>query len=680
VHVKGNLPLTSFDCAIEQFAFHQGDVEGITVRVTPDFAKVIHVGMSAHGDYTYYLPDELAFEASTHPVVNCAVFSHASYNSLDSSRFIHPSPADYRVLLDSVPLGSSDVSAGKLNFIDDITWGDVVWRPFAESGGETSPNGQLVFIGFDGSIDNPINGQTWASFRGDLGEHRANGYTRIISIRADLWDIQKTSFDAGEAYADSHNEIPVEYKSGNGPDGFGKRLDRMMLASPVDLVKQNVLVSSRLSPVFVLGVDPANPTGDVTLRPLDLGVPPAFYQHWTQVSLGHNTSPIMLINDGTQMAAGVASGSGAGTHIGQFPLDHLGGGTKWRVSGNKSGGVPGLQSAYNNFLFIGAQTPDFYGPPVVLEQEWGVIERNAQWGVVPIIPGRSMLALIAMYRSSHDDSLWWSAFDPVELNWMPDAPIGSGMSASSGPALASLNGQIVAVYRGTDNQLWWSAYNANGHQWQHNQPFGQGMKSSAAPALAVLNGTLYCVHRGYDDDGLWWSTFDANSNTWVKNRVFGQGIATPSGPAVAALNNVLYCVHRGNDNGLWWTKFDAATSAWAPDQSFGQGAKTQGVALAVLKGTLYCAYRGMDNQLYWTLFKPSLSSWQTSQAFGQGIPTSAAPSLTAFNGNLYCTYKAAGGQNLWWTMFDPVTGKWSNNRLFTFDIRSQDAPAVLSAV
>ena len=65
-----------------------------------------------------------------------------------------------------------------------------------------------------------------------------------------------------------NDRIPEEYKSGNGPDGFGKRLDRMMIANPVDLVKKNVHGLSRLSPVFVLGVDPSNPTGDVTLQPL----------------------------------------------------------------------------------------------------------------------------------------------------------------------------------------------------------------------------------------------------------------------------------------------------------------------------------------------------------------------------------------------------------------------------
>ena len=296
----------------------------------------------------------------------------------------------------------------------------------------------------------------------------------------------------------------------------------MMMASPVDLVKQIVVVGSRLSPMFVLAVDPANPTGNVTLQPLEFGVPPAFYHHWTQVSYTKGSSPVVLINDGTQMAAGVATGSGAGTAIGQVPLDHLGGGTKWRVFGSGFGSIPiALQSTFNNLLFIGAQTPDFWGPAAVLEQEWSQIGRNAQWGILPIIPGKSMLALIAMYRSSHDDSLWWSAFDPLSRNWMPDAPIGSGMSASSGPALASLSGQIVAVFRGTDNQLWWSAYNANGRQWQLNEP-----------SLAAYNGDLYCTYKGTGSQHLWWTMFDPTVGTWASSHQFNFDIRSQDAPAV----------------------------------------------------------------------------------------------------------------------------------------------------
>lgn len=683
VNVAGDIPLDSFDCAIEQFAFHQGDVESITVRVTPDFSKVIHVGMAAHGHYhTYYLPDELAFVTGTHPLVNCAVFSHASYNSLDSSRFIHPSDrTEYKVLTDVFDLEWMGLNAGRLNFMDDISWGNVTWQPFSVNGEQTAPNGQLVFIGFDGSIDNPINGQTWASFQGDLGQSRTYHYTDVIPIRESLNDAQKLAFTVGGPLAEYINAIPEELKVGNGPDGFGKRPDRMMIAAPVDLEQQSVIVASRLSPVFALGVDPDNPTGDVTLQPLTLGVPPAFYHHWTQVSYGRDTSPIVLINNGSGMAAGVIAGSGVGTNIGQVPANHLGVGAKWGVVSGSSGSAPvGLQSVYNRELFIDAHTPNFWGPPVSLEKESGERGRDAQWGLVPIVPGRSMLALVSMYRSSHDDTLWWSAFDPVSLTWMPDAPIGQGMSAASGPGLAMLSGQIFAAYRGTDSQLWWTAYDGDNRQWMKNLPFGQGMTTSATPALAVLGGTLYCVHRGFNDEGLWWSTFDVPSGTWTKNRAFGQGMSAQSGPALAVLNGVLYCVHRGNDNGVWWTTFDPATGTWAKDRSFGGGAKTQGVALAVLDETLYCAYRGMDQNLYWTVFVPSLSAWKPSRAFGPHLSSSAAPSLAVCGDWLYCVYKAEDGQHLWWTRFSHATDAWSDTSQFNFDIRTQDVPAVISVV
>ena len=211
-------------------------------------------------------------------------------------------------------------------------------------------------------------------------------------------------------------------------------------------------------------------------------MPPAFYHHWTQVSYGHDTSPIVLINNGTRMAAGVATEAAPARTSARCRSINSAAAQSGASSAASSAAFRSRYRAPTTTCsFIGAHTPNFYGPPVVLDQEWSQIERNAQWGIVPIIPGKSMLALIAMYRSSHDDSLWWSAFDPVHLNWMPDAPIGKRhvrfVRARAGDVeRADLRGvsrhrQSIVVERVQRERP----------QWQHNQPFGHGMKTSAAP-------------------------------------------------------------------------------------------------------------------------------------------------------------------------------------------------------
>src|SRR5690606_24922691 len=177
--------------------------------------------------------------------------------------------------------------------------------------------------------------------------------TDVIAIRAPLSTAQKLAFQAGGALAEAIHQIPEEDEIGNGPDGFGKRLDRMVVGSPVDLKTEVVLVVSRLSPVFALGVDPSNPTGPVTLAQLTLGEPPAFYHHWTLQSYSPNGASIVLVNGGTKMAAGVKPGSGPGTTVEQVALDSLNGGTKWKVFGPLSTQVPvALQCSYNKNLFI----------------------------------------------------------------------------------------------------------------------------------------------------------------------------------------------------------------------------------------------------------------------------------------------------------------------------------------
>jgi hypothetical protein len=41
-----------FNCIVPTFAEHQGDIEGVTVRVTADFGAVLFVRFEAHGDST----------------------------------------------------------------------------------------------------------------------------------------------------------------------------------------------------------------------------------------------------------------------------------------------------------------------------------------------------------------------------------------------------------------------------------------------------------------------------------------------------------------------------------------------------------------------------------------------------------------------------------------------------
>lgn len=675
VRVAGSVPLDSFDCAIDEYAEHQGDVENITVRVTPDLARIVCVGFSAHGDFSYYLPQDLEFEAATHPVVSCAAFSHASYNRLDTSKFIHPdNPHDEEVLLDRQDLPPK-LPLAALNFMDDVSWGEIAWRPFAGGNGADA----LVRVGFQGDIDHPVNGQQWASFQGDLGEERSNSFTRVEQIRQPLSQGQIIAFDTGGVFAGMlPGVVPGKYKTGSGPDGFGKRGERLLQDRPSHVA----MIVSRLNPLFVLAGDTPTNGGSVVVTPLAFGEPPSTAQQWTVVSREPKGLHGSLYNNLTGLVAAVPNGSAARTPLTQTSIAKVDDGARWTSSGGEHGLVA-LRPLYDSDLNVRITQAQPLGAPVALDK-WGGGQPYERWGFVNVMPGVSRLSLAAMYRSSSDDTLWWTVFDPATGSWYPDAPIGQGMSAHGGPALAVVGGTLMSVYQGTDSQLWWTSFDAEARAWRRNQPFGQGMSTGAGPALAVLNGTLYCVHKGNRDNDLWWTTFDPAASRWDKDRPFGQGMSTAAAPALAVLNGTLYCVHKGNgDNQLWWSAFDPRANVWQKNRAFGHGIEARGLALAVLNGVLYCVHRGTDDQLWWTTFDASRKTWQPNRAFGQGMNSLAAPALAVTDGTLYCVHR--GGTHdgdvddqLWWTAFDAATATWPKDRSFAFDIRSQDAPAIVA--
>src|SRR5580658_5252766 len=109
--------MVSKDLHPQHFAEHQGDVEGMTVRVTPDFSAVVQVRYEAHGDSTYYQPADVAF-VNGHPLARLGLDSHASYNGVGKNDN------------DWITLASYSAAGLGANFVDIITKAGPMWTPF----------------------------------------------------------------------------------------------------------------------------------------------------------------------------------------------------------------------------------------------------------------------------------------------------------------------------------------------------------------------------------------------------------------------------------------------------------------------------------------------------------------------------------------------------------------------
>ncbi|RPJ74678.1 MAG: DUF946 domain-containing protein, partial [Alphaproteobacteria bacterium] len=159
-----------FDCALASYAEHQGDIEGITVRVTPDFQQILNVVYEAHGNPTSFNACDIDYEHETHPKVFCAYNSHATYNSQGVTGLKDVILEDY-----------SHLDLG-VKFVDVISSIGSIWRPFDyDQSGQAVSNGHLVFVGLD-EHDQPINDQYWAKFKGKIGTTKKNSFSQPNSV------------------------------------------------------------------------------------------------------------------------------------------------------------------------------------------------------------------------------------------------------------------------------------------------------------------------------------------------------------------------------------------------------------------------------------------------------------------------------------------------------------------
>lgn len=196
------MPFHHFPCIVKDYGIHQGDIESIGVRVTPDLERIIAVGYEHHGDRIYYAPGDFPAEGD-HPIVRCALNSHACYNGKS-----HDPDHDAYI-----------VTAAGAGFVDIV---DVIsnargahWRPF-----ET---GSFLFVGLDDD-GNPVSDQSWVKFQGRLGREQTNTLTVATNLDGSpLSEIETAYVKFIDAVAMALHLLTGDITRGNGPEGLGAR-------------------------------------------------------------------------------------------------------------------------------------------------------------------------------------------------------------------------------------------------------------------------------------------------------------------------------------------------------------------------------------------------------------------------------------------------------------------------
>ena len=203
------VPKSDFNCTLPHFGEHEGDVEGVTVRMSPDLKTIWHVRYEAHGHERWFSGEDVDLEDG-HPLVRCSLNAHATYNNRGKKDL------DWEVNTRFKALGFG------VEFIDILSNQGPRWMPFETLDGVSKPNGQLVFVGLqeDGS---PINNQAWTAFSGRIGKRCENVYSSADGIDQPLSKLQRRYVNMIARAAVKAGAVKQHYRDSNGTPGFGER-------------------------------------------------------------------------------------------------------------------------------------------------------------------------------------------------------------------------------------------------------------------------------------------------------------------------------------------------------------------------------------------------------------------------------------------------------------------------
>ncbi|EXK23599.1 hypothetical protein FOMG_19640 [Fusarium oxysporum f. sp. melonis 26406] len=230
----------------------------------------------------------------------------------------------------------------------------------------------------------------------------------------------------------------------------------------------------------------------------------------------------------------------------------------------------------------------------------------------------------------------------MSLSWIkPQWAVPNPISTDTGPSIASFNGKLHMLWKGSngDEGIWHSAF--DGSYWVAQENI-KGIATAVIPKIAVYNGKLYAAWRGRDsDERLWYTSYDGSS--WAPQQMIPSTWSSV-GPSLATFNNRLYAIWKGmgSDETLWFTSFDG--SSWLPQKQITSTWSSVGPAITSFKGTLYAFWKGMGaDETIWYSSSTDGNKWAAQQVLPSVIRTRSGPSVAVFGTHLYIIWDTASG-------------------------------------
>jgi hypothetical protein len=213
-----------------------------------------------------------------------------------------------------------------------------------------------------------------------------------------------------------------------------------------------------------------------------------------------------------------------------------------------------------------------------------------------------------------------------------------GDTSNNGPALASLNGQLLLGWTGTGNLLLNFMRSTDGSNFSDKVTLGE--TSPDAPALAVLDNRYVVAWIGVGNHQL--NIMQSmDGRTWTDKITLQD--TSESSPALAWFGNWLYISWRGVGNN-WLNVMRSADGRNWQDKQILSDTTTSGPTLAVLNNRLLLGWRGTGNN-----WLNVMQSFNGTSFFGKitlGDTTLSKPSLHSHGGEAYLCWQGVGNRFL----------------------------------
>jgi catechol 2,3-dioxygenase-like lactoylglutathione lyase family enzyme len=480
--VRGLRAGAHFNCIVNNYGWHQGDIEWVSVLVDKNVSKIFKVGFYAHGDATWYDPGQCDFEGA-HPVVRVALNGHPARNGFGKN----DNDWIYTYELPDI-----------MGTVDIITRAGAQWRAFNLPGG-------LVPIGLD-EQDNPVNAQHWVKFYGRMGGHFDNKLTGATDVdgHTGLSGTQWSDVVMDNAVGKLLDKLPAEAVSGDGPWGLaegGRAFTRVARRYALRIWNFNSGFTS-----FTCEATPGIASFGGQFH--------CFFKDRGGNGLMHIVSP-----DGVTW-------SGSPVFHPDFTTSDGPRAVEWQNALHvffRDGNGNGLLHVYSNDgVHVQAAQNWYLGINIDSPPSAAVL--NDTVCVVGVDHGGNGI----MRAVSHGQNQWNAGYTGWNTN------------PGTAPGIAAYNGQFHVFFQDHNGNGLMHVVSNDGLAWTPSQVFHPEYKTSAGPTAVVFEGQLHVFFRDADGNGILHasSTDGVNFSTPINSYTGMNGDGAPS----AAANGNTLCV------------------------------------------------------------------------------------------------------------------------------------------